>query len=99
MEPKTAFRIRSLIYRDDTSGWKQLVQGEDTRIGECLFWLASLLSIVHMLFGVLVFASLLFIAALDALPVVARYAVSVGICEGILLVELAGMRLDIATNV
>ncbi|KAF2241928.1 hypothetical protein BU26DRAFT_584808 [Trematosphaeria pertusa] len=76
--------------------WQCLVRGQDGKFGELLFWLASLTGIGHIMFGVLVFSSLIFVGALDALPVLARYAVSAAVCQAILLLELAGMRLDMA---
>ncbi|KAF2689802.1 hypothetical protein K458DRAFT_427891 [Lentithecium fluviatile CBS 122367] len=77
--------------------WESLARGQDSRVGEVLLWLASLTGIGHMVFGMLVFSSLIFVGALDGLPVLARYAVSAAICQAIMLLELAGMRLDLAS--
>lgn len=72
------------------------MRGQDGSVGEILFWPASLGGIVHMVIGLMVFSSLLFVGALDAIPVLLRYAASAGVCQAILLVELADIRLDLA---
>lgn len=86
-------RIGSLF---ESINWKRLVRGQDSIIGESLLWLASLAGILHMIFGVLVLSSLLFVGAVDAIPVLMRYAASAVICHAILSVELASMWLDLA---
>jgi len=54
--------------------------------------LADIASFVHLVFGTLVFSSLMFIATLDAATVVLRYMVSGLLCRFVLLYELSGMR-------
>lgn len=76
--------------------WKYVVaNGQDGIISEILFFLASAAGILHYIFGVLVFSSLVFVGALDTLPIVARYAASSVVCQAILLFELAGLRADV----
>jgi hypothetical protein len=75
--------------------WKCIVNSQNQVMSEILFLLASLASILHMVFGVLVFSSLIFVGVLDTLPIVIRYGTSAAICQAILLLELASMRLDI----
>lgn len=54
--------------------------------------LADVMSFVHLVFGTLVFSSLMFIATLDATKIVLRYMVSGLLCRFVLLYELSGMR-------
>ena len=54
--------------------------------------LADATSFVHLVFGTLVFSSLMFIATLDAAKVVLRYMISGLLCRCVLLYELSGMR-------
>ena len=54
--------------------------------------LADATSFVHLVFGTLVFSSLMFIATLDAAKVVLRYMVSGLLCRCVLLYELSGMK-------
>lgn len=54
--------------------------------------LADATSFVHLVFGTLVFSSLVFIATLDAAKVVLRYMLSGLLCRCVLLYELSGMR-------
>lgn len=54
--------------------------------------IAQLLSLIHLIFGTLVFSSLLFISVIDSLPVIVQYAVSAFIFRSIVMFELAGMK-------
>ena len=54
---------------------------------------ASLMAFFHLLFGTMLFSSLVFIAVWDIMnSILWRYLLSTAICRLILLVELAGMR-------
>ncbi|KAF2232562.1 hypothetical protein EV356DRAFT_245063 [Viridothelium virens] len=55
--------------------------GENTAPSEALLWVASLCSIGHMVFGILVLSSLVFISASEAFQVFAMYAASAGLCR------------------
>lgn len=55
-------------------------------------WALSTVTIFHIIFGTLVFASTTFIGTRDALPILARYICSVALCRVVLMYELAGMR-------
>lgn len=55
-------------------------------------WALSTSTVIHILFGSLLFSGLLFIGPRDALVVIFRYVVSVLICRSIVMFELAGMR-------
>ncbi|EEU40074.1 uncharacterized protein NECHADRAFT_25871, partial [Fusarium vanettenii 77-13-4] len=57
-----------------------------------LAWALSTFTILHVVFGTLVFASILFVGIKDALSIVGRYIAAVVICRVILMYELAGMR-------
>ncbi len=61
---------------------------------DIMFWIASTAAIVHYCYGTIVFSSLLFISTDDATVVLARYAVSAGLCRMVLLFELDCMRLS-----
>lgn len=75
-------------------------KARDNILSQGLFWMASFSAVVHMTFGVLVLSSLVFIGALEALQIFIVYAVSVMVCQLILLLELANMRyeLDLAAR-
>ena len=54
---------------------------------------ASLMAFFHLLFGTMLFSSLIFIAVWDILnSVIWRYLISTVVCRLVLLVELAGLR-------
>ena len=57
-----------------------------------LNYLATLMGSVHVIFGIVVFASLLFISLLDATLVCVRYMASILVCRLILKFEIAGAR-------
>lgn len=86
-------RVIELLESDD---WRRVVLGRGSMIGEILLWPASVAGIVHMMFGVLVLSSLLFVSAVDAIPVLIRYAVSAITCQAIVVLILASMQLDLA---
>ena len=55
-------------------------------------WFTAILTICHVIYGTLVFSSMLFISVRDSLMVIARYMVSVICCRIILMYELASLR-------
>lgn len=55
-------------------------------------WWESTLTILHVVFGTLIFSSLLLVGIKDALSIVGRYMASVALCRIILMYELAGLR-------
>jgi hypothetical protein len=55
-------------------------------------WMTSVGTVLHVLYGTLVFSGLLFISVQDALSVVTRYLASVICCRALLAYELAGLR-------
>ena len=57
-----------------------------------LSWFTAILTVCHVLFGTLVFSSMLFISVRDSLEVIARYMASVICCRIILMYELASLR-------
>jgi hypothetical protein len=65
---------------------------EETKTYVAWSWLLSTATVIHILFGSLLFSGLLFIGARDALLVIFRYVASVLICRIIVMYELAGMR-------
>jgi hypothetical protein len=77
--------IRSETYRRITSG-------RDTVRSEILFCLVSFFTIVHLIFRILDLSSLVFISALEAAEVFRMYAISVLICQFLVVLELARLR-------
>lgn len=71
------------------------LNGQDNVLSEALLWLATLIAVLHMVVGVLVLASLLFISALEAMGVFALYALSALVCQLVLNLELASMRFEL----
>jgi len=57
-----------------------------------LSWFTSTGSVLHIMFGTLVFSSILFISTRDAAFVVLRFVLSAVICRAVLMLELSGMR-------
>ncbi|KAM7218611.1 hypothetical protein V8F06_005930 [Rhypophila decipiens] len=55
-------------------------------------WSLSMLTVFHIIYGTVVFASTTFIGIQDALTILARYIASVACCRVILMYELAGLR-------
>ncbi|KAK3291561.1 uncharacterized protein B0H64DRAFT_330185 [Chaetomium fimeti] len=55
-------------------------------------WFHSLLCLVHLVFGTIVFSGVMFIAPEDAFFILVRYAASCLICRVILVFEVAGLR-------
>ncbi|KAL2672174.1 hypothetical protein Neosp_012874 [[Neocosmospora] mangrovei] len=55
-------------------------------------WLESTCTILHVVFGTLVFSGTLFVGTKDALGIVGRYIAGVAVCRIILMYELAGLR-------
>ncbi|KAK4196161.1 hypothetical protein QBC40DRAFT_258315 [Triangularia verruculosa] len=55
-------------------------------------WVGSMATVLHIIFGTLIFASTIFVGVEDALSIVGRYMASVAICRIILMYELAGIR-------
>ena len=57
-----------------------------------LNWLATVMGSIHVIFGIVVFAGLLFISLLDASIVAVRYMVSILVCRLVLKFEISGAR-------
>ena len=55
-------------------------------------WVTATGTAVIIVYGTLVFSSLMFISTQDATIIVARYLVSALICRAVLIAELNGMR-------
>lgn len=55
-------------------------------------WAASVLTVAHMIFGIVLLSAVLFISTLDALTVVLAYIIPAALCRVIMLFELAGIR-------
>ena len=70
----------------------RIVAFEESKIFLGATWWQSNFTILHVVFGTLIFASSLFVCTEDALGIVGRYMVSVIVGRAILTYELAGMR-------
>ena len=57
-----------------------------------LNWLATVMGSIHVIFGIVVFAGLLFISLLDASIVAVRHMVSILVCKLVLKFEISGAR-------
>ncbi|KAJ4187503.1 hypothetical protein NW755_006995 [Fusarium falciforme] len=70
---------------------------KETKTFLFLAWWQSILTILHVVFGTLVFAGMLFVGLQDAMSIVGRYIIPVVVCRVILMYELAGIRESWAT--
>lgn len=57
-----------------------------------LNWVATMMGSIHVIFGIVVFAGLIFIGLLDASIVAVRYMVSILVCRLVLKFEISGAR-------
>lgn len=76
----------------------EVLKCADNIWSETLLWLATLSAIIHMVFGVLVLSSLIFISASEALRMFVLYAASALLCRTVLLMESSMMRYEISKN-
>ncbi|KPM39837.1 hypothetical protein AK830_g6717 [Neonectria ditissima] len=70
----------------------RIVTFKETRTFLVAAWWESTLTILHVVFGTLIFSGVTFFGTKDALYIVGRYMVSVSLCRIILMYELAGLR-------
>ncbi|KIW66519.1 hypothetical protein PV04_05847 [Phialophora macrospora] len=78
--PSAAREVARLEIRDETYAYI------------FLSWFTSILTVLHIVYGTLVFSSILFISTSDAVTVVARYLSSTLVCRAIVMYELSGLR-------
>jgi hypothetical protein len=71
----------------------RLHKSVDSPMADVMYWLASFFGLIHMVFGIMVFSSLVFISLTDALVVLVRYAVAASVCRVIFMFELAGIQI------
>lgn len=55
-------------------------------------WVTSIATVSHIIYGTLIFSSILFVSTSDAMQIVARFVASTVICRVILVFEITGMR-------
>lgn len=65
---------------------------KESRLFIFISWFTSTGTVLHIIFGTVVFSSMLFISTQDALIVVGRYLASALICRIVLMFEVSGMR-------
>lgn len=70
----------------------QLIWKHESPLFTFLSWCVSTGTVLHIVYGTLVFSSILFISTQDSVTVVARYFGSALICRIVLVYELSGMR-------
>lgn len=85
----------SIKYIIKSTTFQAALKGQDKVLSQAILWLATLFVIFHMMLGVLVLSSLIFISALEAVSIFCRYALSVVVCQLILSMELANMRFEL----
>ncbi|KAI1819227.1 hypothetical protein F4861DRAFT_157996 [Xylaria intraflava] len=88
----TKFEWQSAVCEDDKTKFEMEDHEERSLVTVAWLWFLSAGTIIHMVFGSLVFSSLLFIGPSDALIVIVRYVASVVACRIIVVFEFAGMR-------
>ncbi|KAJ5514107.1 hypothetical protein N7463_003659 [Penicillium fimorum] len=70
----------------------EIVLQKETPLDVLLSWFLSLLTAAHVMFGTLVFSSMLFISVRDSVAVITRFMGSVIVCRVVLMYELAKLR-------
>ncbi|KAF4777772.1 hypothetical protein HER10_EVM0007270 [Colletotrichum scovillei] len=77
----------------DKEDWTRAVIDEDeTYLSMALSYLTSLLGTCHLIYGSMLFSSLVFISATDSLKIMARYMASAMVSRFILMYELFWLR-------
>lgn len=62
-----------------------------------LTWVTSITTVSHIIYGTLIFSSILFISTSDAVQIVARFVASTVVCRVILVFEITGMQQRVGT--
>lgn len=71
---------------------KRLRWRKETVLVNFLIWMLSVGTLVNLVFGSLIFSSLLFFSVRDVLLIATRYLVSTLVCRAVVRIELSGMR-------
>jgi hypothetical protein len=69
-----------------------VVQRREGKVFLVAAWLLSVCTVAHIISGTLIFSSMKFIGAWDALSILGRYMVSVLSCRVVLVYELSVLR-------
>lgn len=64
-----------------STAFQAAINGSESVVSEVPIWIASLLTLVHLTFGVLVLSSLVFISAQEAIWIFLHFALSALICQ------------------
>ncbi|ELQ38161.1 hypothetical protein OOU_Y34scaffold00552g116 [Pyricularia oryzae Y34] len=97
-EPKSGVLCRiSTTFRDDVipaafQRRKRLRWRKETILVNFLIWVLSMGTLANLVFGSVIFSSLLFFSVRDVLLIVGRYFISALFCRGIVRLELAGFK-------
>lgn len=86
--PGSSSLLTSQLYR-------RVRPSSPTPLSELIFWVAQASALMHMIFGIFVLSSLVFIAALEGVGVLAQFAGSVVACQVVVQTELAIIRLEL----
>lgn len=86
---RTIRREPILCGRQETT---MLTYGPETLLWSMFSWLTSTLTVVHIIFGTLIFSGILFIGPQDAAEIGLRICGSTLACRSILIFELFGLR-------
>lgn len=96
-ETLTLSSIRGLLLTEfvpcASKGWRVSIKTrtETRRFLFCSWW-ESTFTILHLIFGTLVFSGTLFVGTKDATGILGRYIAGVAVCRVVLIYELAGLR-------
>ncbi|KAI0547950.1 hypothetical protein F4679DRAFT_586060 [Xylaria curta] len=101
--PATDWKVRPLVYgiwakvcqEFKLSGHQSVVElrlRKEMTLFFLFSWITSTGTIVHIIYGTIIFSGTLFIGTQDALLIVFRYFLSTVICRIILMMEISGMR-------
>ncbi|KAI0016593.1 hypothetical protein F4780DRAFT_672666 [Xylariomycetidae sp. FL0641] len=75
-----------------TIAWRGDRGGRRTALPDTLAWLLGVSTIINLIFGTMIFSSLLFFSVRDSLAIAVRYLASTLVCRGVVRMELAGLR-------
>ena len=71
----------------------RLVSKPETLLSVFVLWFTSICTVMHIVYGTLVFSSIIFVSVQDAVTRIwLRYLLSALVCRGIFVFEISGMR-------
>lgn len=90
-------RLKQLVSRETTLSANEKISGQDKTsflgpIGIALNLFAGWFSLVHIVFGTVIFAGIVFVSTADAAYLILRYLASGTVCRLLIYFEMGGMR-------